>query len=75
MPVHQAPTDGAPHREAHLHIEFNPAMRMRDRLKYVAGSEIGAGVFRADNGSGLRPSTVCSVMPRRSEARRPGASI
>jgi UDPglucose--hexose-1-phosphate uridylyltransferase len=23
-------------------------MRMRDRLKYLAGSEIGAGVFTAD---------------------------
>jgi UDPglucose--hexose-1-phosphate uridylyltransferase len=48
MAVHQAPTDGAPHPEAHLHVEFYPAMRMRDRLKYLAGSEIGAGVFTAD---------------------------
>ncbi len=48
MAVHQAPTDGAPHPEAHLHVEFYPALRMRDRLKYLAGSEIGAGVFTAD---------------------------
>jgi UDPglucose--hexose-1-phosphate uridylyltransferase len=48
MAVHQAPTDGRPHPEAHLHIEFYPAYRMRDRLKYLAGSEIGAGVFTAD---------------------------
>jgi UDPglucose--hexose-1-phosphate uridylyltransferase len=48
MVFHQAPTDGAPHPEAHLHIEFYPAYRMRDRLKYLAGSEIGAGVFTAD---------------------------
>jgi UDPglucose--hexose-1-phosphate uridylyltransferase len=44
----QAPTDGNPHPEAHLHIEIYPALRMPDRLKYLAGSEIGAGVFTAD---------------------------
>jgi UDPglucose--hexose-1-phosphate uridylyltransferase len=48
MAMHQAPTDGLPHPEAHLHLEFYPAYRMRDRLKYLAGSEIGAGVFTAD---------------------------
>jgi UDPglucose--hexose-1-phosphate uridylyltransferase len=46
--VHQAPTDGLPHPEAHLHVEIYPAYRMRGRLKYLAGSEIGAGVFTAD---------------------------
>lgn len=45
---HQAPTDGQPHPEAHLHIEIYPAYRMPNRLKYLAGSEIGAGVFTAD---------------------------
>jgi UDPglucose--hexose-1-phosphate uridylyltransferase len=45
---HQAPTDGEPHPEAHLHIELYPAYRMPGRLKYLAGSEIGAGVFTAD---------------------------
>jgi UDPglucose--hexose-1-phosphate uridylyltransferase len=48
MAVHQAPTDGDAHPEAHLHVEFYPAYRMRDRLKYLAGSELGAGVFTAD---------------------------
>jgi UDPglucose--hexose-1-phosphate uridylyltransferase len=45
---HQAPTDGAAHPEAHLHAEIYPAYRMRGRLKYLAGSELGAGVFTAD---------------------------
>jgi UDPglucose--hexose-1-phosphate uridylyltransferase len=45
---HQAPTDGLPHPEAHFHVEIYPALRLRDRLKYLAGSEIGAGVFTAD---------------------------
>jgi UDPglucose--hexose-1-phosphate uridylyltransferase len=48
MVFHQAPTDGQAHPEAHLHVEFYPAYRMRDRLKYLAGSEMGAGVFTAD---------------------------
>jgi UDPglucose--hexose-1-phosphate uridylyltransferase len=48
LAFHQAPTDGQPHPEAHLHAEFYPAYRMRGRLKYLAGSEIGAGVFTAD---------------------------
>jgi UDPglucose--hexose-1-phosphate uridylyltransferase len=45
---HQAPTDGLPHPEAHVHAEIYPAFRMRGRLKYLAGSELGAGVFTAD---------------------------
>jgi UDPglucose--hexose-1-phosphate uridylyltransferase len=45
---HQAPTTGATYPEAHLHAEFYPAYRMPGRLKYLAGSEIGAGVFTAD---------------------------
>lgn len=45
---HQAPTDDAPHPEAHVHFECYPVYRMRDRLKYLAGSELGAGVFTAD---------------------------
>lgn len=46
--VHQAPTDGAPHPESQLHIELYPAYRMQGRLKYLAGSELGAGTFTAD---------------------------
>ena len=48
MAIHQAPTDGGAYPEAHVRAEFFPAHRMRDRLKYLAGSEIGAGVFTAD---------------------------
>ena len=48
LAFHQAPTDGLAHPEAHLHAEFYPAYRMQGRLKYLAGSETGAGVFTAD---------------------------
>jgi UDPglucose--hexose-1-phosphate uridylyltransferase len=48
MAFHQAPTDGEEHPEAHLHAEIYPAYRMPGRLKYLAGSETGAGAFTAD---------------------------
>jgi UDPglucose--hexose-1-phosphate uridylyltransferase len=48
MAFHQAPTDGAPHPEAHVHLEIYPYLRMPARLKYLAGSEIAAGAFTAD---------------------------
>jgi UDPglucose--hexose-1-phosphate uridylyltransferase len=49
MLFHQAPTDGRPHPEAHLHVEFYPAYRSPDRLKYLAGTELGAGFFTNDS--------------------------
>jgi len=48
MVFHQAPTDGNAHPEAHLHAEFYPPYRARERLKYLAGTEIGAGLFTND---------------------------
>src|SRR5690606_32953135 len=48
MVIKQAPTDGGEHPYAHLQIEFYPPYRLPDRLKYLAGTEIGAGVFTAD---------------------------
>jgi UDPglucose--hexose-1-phosphate uridylyltransferase len=54
MAVHQAPT-AAPSRPAaaaagqgHLHVEFYPPLRTADKLKYLAGSEQGAGTFISD---------------------------
>ena len=48
MALHQAPTDGRSWPEAHLHVEFYPPHRRADRLKYVAGVELGAGTFVND---------------------------
>ena len=48
MVFHQAPTDGQPHPEAHLHAEIYPAFRRPGRLKYLAGTELGAGMFAND---------------------------
>ncbi|HWI81784.1 galactose-1-phosphate uridylyltransferase [Ramlibacter sp.] len=48
MAWYQAPTDGASHPEAHLHAQFYPPYRTRDRLKYLAGTELAAGFFAMD---------------------------
>ncbi|MET0963606.1 MAG: galactose-1-phosphate uridylyltransferase [Noviherbaspirillum sp.] len=48
MAWYQAPTDGRKHPEAFLHAEFLPPYRTRDRLKYLAGTELGAGMFAMD---------------------------
>ncbi len=59
MAVHQAPTIGRrpasgeptppePAAQGHLHVEFYPPLRTADKLKYLAGSEQGAGTFIAD---------------------------
>jgi UDPglucose--hexose-1-phosphate uridylyltransferase len=46
MAMHQAPTSG-PSR-GHLHVEFYPPLRTAEKLKYLAGSEQGAGTFISD---------------------------
>jgi UDPglucose--hexose-1-phosphate uridylyltransferase len=46
MAVHQAPTDGR--AQGHLHVEFYPPLRTAEKLKYLAGSEQGAGTFISD---------------------------
>ncbi len=48
MAWYQAPTDGKAHPETQLHAEFYPPYRTRDRLKYLAGTELGAGMFAMD---------------------------
>jgi UDPglucose--hexose-1-phosphate uridylyltransferase len=49
MVFHQAPTDGLSHPEAHVHVELYPPYRTPDKLKYLAGTEIGAGMFAQDS--------------------------
>jgi UDPglucose--hexose-1-phosphate uridylyltransferase len=50
MAFHQRPTDGDPQWDpiSHLHIEFSPPHRTKDRLKYLAGSELAGGSFVTD---------------------------
>jgi UDPglucose--hexose-1-phosphate uridylyltransferase len=44
----QAPVNGEPHPEWHLHAEFYPPYRTADKLKYLAGTELAAGMFAND---------------------------
>ncbi|BAU15243.1 galactose-1-phosphate uridylyltransferase [Leptolyngbya sp. NIES-3755] len=48
MAWYQAPIDDQPHPEWHLHAEFYPPYRTADRLKYLAGTELAAGMFAND---------------------------
>ena len=48
MAWYQAPTDGAAHPECHLHAQLFPPYRTPNRLKYLAGTELGAGFFAMD---------------------------
>ncbi|HYM98023.1 MAG TPA: galactose-1-phosphate uridylyltransferase [Candidatus Sulfotelmatobacter sp.] len=47
MAMHQRPP-GRALRHHHLHVEFYPPNRTADKLKFLAGSEIGAGAFILD---------------------------
>ena len=48
MVLHQRPSDGEKYDFYHFHIEFYPPMRTATKLKYLAGSESGAGMFIND---------------------------
>ena len=48
MSMHQRAADGVARPGEHLHIEFMPPYRTRDKLKYLAGVETGAGTFIND---------------------------
>jgi UDPglucose--hexose-1-phosphate uridylyltransferase len=51
MVVHQAPTGGegdAASSRGHVHVEFYPPLRTAEKLKFLAGSEQGAGTFISD---------------------------
>jgi len=48
MLLHQAPTRGK-HPYFHFHIEFYPPHRSKEKLKYLASVETGAGTFLNDS--------------------------
>lgn len=63
MVVHQAPTDGA--ARGHLHVELYTPLRTATKLKYLAGSEQGAGTFISDtlpeaSAAALREAIACA---------------
>ena len=48
MVLHQRPTDGKKHLHYHFHMEFYPPYRDKDKIKYFAGVEMGAGTVTFD---------------------------
>lgn len=48
MVLHQRPCDGSVYDYYHFHIEFYTPLRTAAKLKYLAGSETGAGMFIND---------------------------
>jgi UDPglucose--hexose-1-phosphate uridylyltransferase len=68
MALHQAPTDGQDRPEAHMHFEFYPPHRRADRLKYLAGVELGAGTFVNDT----KPEDTAAHLRRALQPARVG---
>ena len=49
MVKRKQPTNGTSKEYSHFHIEFYPPYRTKDKLKYLAGSELGVGAFINDS--------------------------
>jgi UDPglucose--hexose-1-phosphate uridylyltransferase len=66
MAMHQRPTDGSgnDYRYYRFHIEFYPPYRTPDKLKYLAGSEAGAGVFINDTHAESTAQILRETEPR-----------
>ncbi len=62
MSIHQRPTDGGEYDHYHFHIEFYPPMRTAEKLKYLAGSEAGAGMFINDTLPELKAAELRSLV-------------
>jgi UDPglucose--hexose-1-phosphate uridylyltransferase len=61
MSMHQASADDVERAGEHLHIEFLPPYRTRDKLKYLAGVETGAGTFINDASPEVTAAELRSV--------------
>jgi UDPglucose--hexose-1-phosphate uridylyltransferase len=64
MSMHQRRVDGPEPPGAHLHLEFLPPYRARDRLKYFAGVETGAGTYINDTAPEDKAQELREAPPR-----------
>ncbi|HEX5411639.1 MAG TPA: galactose-1-phosphate uridylyltransferase [Terriglobia bacterium] len=62
MLLHQAPTRGR-HPYYHFHIEFYPPHRSKEKLKYLASVETGAGTFLNDSLAEEKAAELRQVAP------------
>jgi UDPglucose--hexose-1-phosphate uridylyltransferase len=65
MLMHQRPSDGDSdqYRYYRFHIEFYPPYRTPDKLKYLAGSEAGAGAYINDTHAEVTAKTLKETPP------------
>ena len=63
MSMHQRATDGVERPGEHFHIEFMPPHRTKDKLKYLAGVETGAGTYINDTAPEEKAAELRSVAP------------
>jgi UDPglucose--hexose-1-phosphate uridylyltransferase len=73
MLLHQAPTGGS-HPYYHFHIEFYPPHRSKDKLKYLASVETGAGSFLNDSLAEEKAAELRAVSPVKREDVADGES-
>jgi len=66
MLLHQAPTKGN-YPYYHFHIEFYPPHRSKQKLKYLAGVETGAGTFLNDSLAEEKAAELRSLPPTRQQ--------
>ena len=52
MTALRAAAAGVPAGHGHLHVEFYPPLRTAEKLKYLAGSEQGAGTLHLRHAAG-----------------------
>jgi UDPglucose--hexose-1-phosphate uridylyltransferase len=72
--VHQGAVDGRDPSAAHVHVELYPPHRSRDRLKVLAGTELGAGMLTNDSIPEERAAELRAVTvepPATAESGRP----
>jgi UDPglucose--hexose-1-phosphate uridylyltransferase len=70
MIMHQTPTDGGDYRHYHFHVEFHPPNRTREKLKYLAGCETGAGSYINDTLPEETAQALREAEPKTTEVTR-----
>ena len=64
MVMHQRPSDGGDYPHYHFHIEFYPPYRTPDKLKFLAGSEAGAGAYINDTLAEEKAEILRNIEPK-----------
>ena len=71
MCIHQRPTDNRARHGSHFHIEFYPPLRTKEKLKYLAGCESGAGTFINDTLPEQTAAQLRDAQPTTAESYAP----